>query len=88
MVYEMFFHPRCLEDIRKCCKKNHVLEQALKKKINEIIENPQHYKPLRYNLVGVKRVHILKSYVLTFDVDEKDKIVRFLFFGHHDEAYQ
>jgi mRNA-degrading endonuclease RelE of RelBE toxin-antitoxin system len=56
--------------------------------MNEILENPQHYKPLKYELAGQRRVHIMKSFVLKFEVSEATKTVIFLFFGHHDEAYR
>ena len=65
-----------------------MLRDALEKKINEIIESPQHYKPLKYALAGEKRVHILKNFVLRCEVDETNKKVTFIFFGHHDEAYK
>lgn len=87
MVYEYSFHPKCQDEISKSCMKNPVLEKALRNKILQIIENPEHYKPLKYNLAGERRVHILKSFVLKFEVDEQKHEVRFLFFGHHDDAY-
>ncbi len=64
------------------------LKKILKNKINEIIENPFHYKPLKYDLAGERRVHIMKSFVLKYEIDENSKLVRFLSFGHHDEAYK
>lgn len=88
MAYGISVHPKCQEEIKKLSKKNPVLEEALKKKMSEIVENPQHYKPLKYSLAEEKRVHIMKSFVLRFEVDEANKIVKFLFFGHHDDAYR
>ncbi|MDO8529036.1 MAG: type II toxin-antitoxin system RelE/ParE family toxin [Nanoarchaeota archaeon] len=78
----------CEKNIDKLCKKNVVLKDILKKKMNEILENPQHYKPLKYDLAGERRVHIMKSFVLKFEIHENTKIVEFFFFGHHDEAYR
>ena len=80
--------PSFQKDINKLCKKNPILRDALEKKMNEIAENPQHYKPLKYDLAGERRVHIMKSFVLKFEIDEQNKIVTFFFFGHHDEAYR
>ena len=80
--------PSCQEDINKLCKKNPVLRAALEKKMNEIVLNPQHYKPLKYDLAGERRVHIMKSFVLKFEIHEDRKAVEFIFFGHHDEAYR
>lgn len=87
-MYNLEIKPSCQKDIEKLCKKNPVLREALEKKMNEILENPQHYKPLKYDLAGEKRVHITKSFVLKFEVNETNKTVTFIFFGHHDEAYR
>jgi len=88
MAYSIEIHPQCQDEIRKLCKKNPVLESCLKKKINEIVENPYHFKPLQHDLAGERRVHILKSFVLRYEIKELDKIVVFIFFGHHDQAYR
>ncbi len=88
MSYSFEVHPRCLDEIKKLCKKNHALEEALRKKINEILENPQHYKPLRYDSAGEKRVHVMKSFVLKFKIEENKHLVKFISFCHHDEAYR
>ena len=87
-MYNAEIKPSCQKDIEKLCKKNPVLADALEKKMNEIVKNPEHYKPLRYALAGEKRAHIMKSFVLKFEVDEANKIVTFIFFGHHDDAYK
>ena len=57
-------------------------------KIEEIIKNPRHYKPLRYDMKSLRRVHLEKSFVLVFEIDEAAKMVRFLDLGHHDEIYR
>ncbi|MFH0701117.1 MAG: type II toxin-antitoxin system RelE/ParE family toxin [Candidatus Woesearchaeota archaeon] len=88
MAYNLDIKPSCQESIDKACKKNPVLRHALTNKVNEILENPQHYKPLRYDLAGERRVHLLKSFVLKFEIDENSKIVTLIAFGHHDEAYE
>jgi len=88
MTYNFEIHKKCKESIQKICKKNPILEKALKNKIKEIIENPQHYKPLKYDLSRERRVHIMKRFVLKFEIDENCLLIRFTFFGHHDEAYK
>ena len=88
MSYEWEIKPSCQEDIKKFCKKNHILEKVISNKIKEIIENPQHYKPLRYGLAGERRVHILKSFVLIFEINEEERLVTFILFAHHDDAYR
>lgn len=87
-MYNLEINPSCQKDIEKLCKKNPVLKEALEKKINEILENPYHYKPLRYDLFGERRVHIMKNFVLKFEINEQNKSVNFIFFGHHDDAYK
>lgn len=84
----MLVSDACEKSVERLCKKNPVLRGALEKKMNEIMQNPQHYKPLKYDLAGERRVHIMKSFVLKFEIDEPNKVVRFIFFGHHDEAYK
>ena len=87
MSYIPSFAPTCERQIEKACKKNSILRKILNKKINEIIANPHHYKPLGYDLAGERRVHIMKNQILKFRVDKQNNRVIFIFFGHHDEAY-
>jgi len=39
-------------------------------------------------MVEQRRVHIGKSYVLTYDILEEEKIIRLLDFSHHDKVYR
>ena len=87
MSYTFIFLPKCERIIEKATRKNPILEKVLTKKINEIILNPTHYKPLRYDLAGERSVHVLKSFILKFTIDEQNRKVIFIFFGHHDKAY-
>lgn len=88
MTYALEIKPSCKKCIIKACKKNPVLENAIKNKIEHIQENPQQFKPLQYDLAGERRVHIMKSFVLKNTIDESAKTITLLFFGHHDEAYK
>ena len=87
-MYNIEVKPKCQESIDKLCKKNPVLEKALKNKMNQILENPDHYKPLKYDFAGIRRVHIMKSFVLEFEIDKAIRTVKFTLFKHHDEAYK
>ncbi|NOZ80260.1 MAG: hypothetical protein GXP63_01190 [DPANN group archaeon] len=71
----------------KLAKKNSKQLLMIEKKIGEIIQKPQHYKNLRKPLQHLKRVHVDKSFVLTFSVDEKRNTVIIEDYGHHDEIY-
>jgi len=88
MIYAMFISEDCERSIDKLCKKNPLLKKSLENKMKEILQNPQHYKPLKYDLAGERRVHIMKNFVLKFEIDEQKQRVTFIFLGHHDEAYR
>lgn len=68
-------------------KKNPIQLKIIYKKIEQILENPYHFKPLRGDMHGARRVHIGKSFVLTYEIDEKNKIVTLLDYDHHDNIY-
>ncbi|NQE46606.1 hypothetical protein C5S31_11355 [ANME-1 cluster archaeon GoMg2] len=74
--------------LKRTYKKDKKLYDVVTKKIEEIINNPFHYKPLKHDLKGLRRVHLVKSFVLVFDIDEEEKKVRFLDLDHHDEIYR
>lgn len=72
----------------KLAKKNPKQLLIIEKKIDEIIQNPRHYKNLRKPLQNLKRVHVDKSFVLTFSIDENNKKVIIEDYGHHDSVYK
>jgi len=75
--------------LKKIKQKNKVLYDISRKKIDEILNNPERiYKNLRYDLSNFKRVHLLKSFVLIFKVDTKNKVIRFEDLDHHDKIYK
>ncbi len=47
----------------------------------------EHYKNLRHGMSDRKRVHIDKSFVLTFKYDKEKKFIFFHDFDHHDNIY-
>jgi len=71
----------------KLGKKNKKQLQIINKKIQQILDNPYHFKPLRGDMYGARRVHIDKSFVLTYEIDEEKRVVRLLDFDHHDHVY-
>ena len=73
-----------LNDV-KAVKKDKVLVDRLHKKIDEILQNPEHYPVKKYNLKGKRGAHV-GSYVIVFEIIE-DRVV-FLRFKHHDYAYE
>ncbi len=73
-------------------KRDPVFCQAVNKKIREIIHNDvtsiDHYKNLRHNLSDNKRVHIYKSFVITFKVRKDINFIYFEKLEHHDDIYK
>jgi mRNA interferase RelE/StbE/toxin YoeB len=74
--------------LKRIKKKNKKLYEIINKKIKEIIQAPERYKELRYDLKEFRRAHIQKSFVLIFKVNVKDKVVKFEDFDHHDKIYR
>jgi len=79
--------PLFAKKIRKLLKKDNLRYERVRRKAIEICDDPHRYKPLGNVLSGVFRVHI-DPYVLTFEVHEARKVVRFIDFDHHDKIYK
>jgi len=86
--YKLIVPPKLDKKFMKLVKKDKQQMQIIDRKINEILTNPHRFKPLRENMVGAKRVHIGKSFVLTFEVLENEKIVKLLDYDHHKKIYR
>ena len=71
----------------KLAKRNPKQLMIVDDKIKEIRQNPQHYKNLKKPLQHLKRVHIDKSFVLVFSVDENKKHIIIEDYDHHDNVY-
>ena len=60
----------------KLAKKNKKQLKIIDKKIRQILKDPYHFQNLRGDMQGAYRVHIDKSFVLTYEIDEKKKTIR------------
>jgi mRNA interferase RelE/StbE/toxin YoeB len=87
MTFSVEISERLDKKFDKLAKKNKKQLSIIHKKTEEIRENPHHYKPLGGDKKGTRRVHIDKSFVLTYDIDEKNKVIRLLDYDHHDNIY-
>jgi len=83
-MYKQIFTKPFLSDV-KAVKKDKNLINRLHGKIDAILENPEHYKPLKHKLKGKRRAHI-GHYVVLFEV--KGSEVIFHRFKHHDDVYK
>lgn len=74
--------------LAKLKKKDSKNYKNVRKKMDWILEHPEHkYKNLHYSMKGMKRIH-LGSFVLTFKVDYSNEIISFEDFDHHDKIYK
>ena len=72
----------------KMQRKDKKIYENLLNKMDEVItiSNVEHYKNLRSDLNGFKRVHI-GSFVLIFKYDKENDFIYFTDFDHHDKIY-
>lgn len=85
-VYEM---RKSVENIFfKLAKKNPKQLEIIYDKIEEIRLNPHHYKNLSSPLQHLRRVHIDKSFVMVFSIEESKKLVIIEDYDQHDKIYK
>jgi len=88
MSYELYSTDNIYRVFKKLEKRDKTQLEAISKKITQILQNPYHFKPLRGDLKGRRRVHIDSSFVLTYVIDEQNKIIKLLDYDHHDNIYE
>ncbi len=86
IMYIPSFSDSLQRKLEKLSKRDKKRFEICKKKIDEILLNPTHYKNLAYSMKDRQEVHIAKSFVLTFRVE--GNIVRFLDLEHHDKIFR
>ena len=84
MEYQIRFTPFFEKQLQKLKRKDKVLFERLVKKLKELRNNPEHYKPLRNVLKGNRAAH-LDPFVVVFEIQENMIIVHYV--KHHDNAY-
>ena len=86
-MYSDSYSEELTKKLTKLKKKDTVQYFQVRKKMQSILENPQHsYKFLGFDMKGINRVH-LGHFVLVFVVDHKNKVVSFEDYDHHDIIY-
>ena len=87
MAYSGKYSEELTKKLAKLKKKDLVHYERIDKKIKEILIQPKHeYKNLRHEMSRFKRVHI-GHFVLIFRVDNKNNIIWFDDYDHHDKMY-
>jgi YafQ family addiction module toxin component len=86
-MYTLEIRAHVDEAFKRLSKKDPKQLKIITRKIEEILRNPRRFKPLRFPLAGVRRVHF-GSCVLLYTIDEARKTVVFEDHAHHDEVYR
>lgn len=86
-MFDLVLRQSVEKKFKKLTKKDPKKLILIGKKIDEIIQDPHRYKNLRTPLNHLKRVHIDKSFVLIFSVDDNARLVIIEEYEHHDNVY-
>jgi YafQ family addiction module toxin component len=73
---------------KKLQKKDREILRLIDRKVQDILEDPFRFKPLRKPLQNRRRVHVGGHFVLIYEINEEEKIVILLDFDHHDNVYK
>ena len=84
MAYSVEFSAEFDKSMKKLKKKDKIIFEQIQKKLIEIVENPEHFKPLRNVLAGYRRLHF-GSFALIYTIE--GNVVRIISLDHHDRAY-
>jgi addiction module RelE/StbE family toxin len=81
----LLFSNKALKKIEKLTHEDPEQYSHVVKKIKQIKKKPQHYKPLRGDFHGARRVHI-GDFVLIYQLEKKNIIIQD--YNHHDKVYE
>jgi len=84
MGYSIEFSSTFEKSMKKLKKKDKVMYYQIQKKLIDLVENPDHFKPLRNILAGYRRIHF-GSFILIYKID--GDIIRIISLDHHDKSY-
>lgn len=87
-AYSLEYRKHLDKVFRKLGKKDRQQLVAVRDKIVEILDDPYKFKPLNAPMHGLRRVHIMKSFVLTYSIDESTGTVWIEDYSHHDNIYE
>lgn len=84
-MYEAVFSDEFKKQLKKLKRKDVPMYERVRKKIVDVLTEPEHLKHLKGKLKGEQRVH-LGPFVLRFKLEENK--IFFITFRHHDAAYR
>ncbi len=87
-MYKLAIKESLDKKFKKFQKKDMEMLRLIERKVQDILADPYRFKPLRNPLQNRRRVHVAGSFVLVYEVKEKEKLVTLLDFDHHDNIYK
>ena len=87
-MYKLAVKESLDKKFKKLQKSDKEMLRLIERKVQDILEGPHRFKPLRKPLQNRRRVHVGGAFVLVYEVNEKEKLVTLLDFDHHDNIYK
>lgn len=87
-MYKLAVKESLDKKFKRLQKKDKEMLRFIDRKVQDILENPYRFKTLRKPLQNKRRVHVGGSFVLIYEINEKEKIVTLFDFDHHDNIYK
>ena len=87
-MYKLAVKESLDKKFKRLQKKDKEMLRFIDRKVQDILEDPYRFKTLRKPLQNKRRVHVGGSFVLIYEINEKEKIVTLFDFYHHDNIYK
>lgn len=87
-MYKLAVKESLDKKFKRLQKKDKEMLRLINRKVQDILEDPYRFKPLRKPLQNKRRVHVGGSFVLIYEINEKEKIVMLFDFDQHDNIYK
>lgn len=87
-MYKLAIKESLDKKFKKLQRKDSEMLHLIERKVQDILVDPYRFKPLKKPLQNKRRVHVAGSFVLVYEVKEKEKLVALLDFDHHDNIYK
>jgi YafQ family addiction module toxin component len=87
-MYKLAVKESLDKKFKRLQKKDKEMLRFINRKVQDILEDPYRFKPLRKPLQNKRRVHVGGSFVLIYEINEKEKIVTLFDFDRHDNIYK
>ncbi len=88
MVYSLKYTKIFKKQIENVKKKNKVLMKELVQKVKKLYDSPHSGKPLKYRLSNFRSLRVKGKYRLIYMVDENEREVTLVAFGHREDIYK